>query len=216
MPRKSENCLRVCEIALLLMLLKERQPDLRGVRLESLISLPSARRGTRRKPSPRVEELIEAAKKVARNGSRGDPDVLDVVSKGLRATAALPPGTLGRPQRALESVESGFSRPAPAALMDEQLAKEIQEGFSAEGLVFQPTKKGPISPLFHPHREDFKIAEKAPAGERMEELRETACLAGGPVMAVILHQVPNPWIKGAMAMGMLYCGYELADVILGR
>lgn len=190
MPRNLESCERVCNLLLLLELLRRRQADSKPEAPESLLSLVGERRGRR----PRQ---AEASFKLGLNTFKRRPkEPEDVMVAGLDLLVELgfSPGP-GTTKEALE--QAGLrpqqrSRPIPETLA--QLASRLSQPALATHVPIEPI------PLEDSNRRILP-----------ERTKELICAAAMPFLAKGAVALPHPILKAAAVVALYGCGLELAE-----
>lgn len=191
MPKSLESCERVCNLLLLLELLRQQQPDLKLGGRASLLSLVGVRRGRR----PRTAQAA-FDQGLATFRGRKPTDPLDVIIAGLDQLlefAPLPaedvvPGNL---EGTGLNIQQG-SRPPIKNVRD------IQRRLAQPPLAV-PRPVGPLPP---------DASERRILPERTVEL---LCAAAAPVLVRGVQVLPHPILKAAAIAGLYACGLELAE-----
>jgi len=191
-PNSSEACARVCEILLLLELLRRQRPDLNFERVESLLNLVGKREPDRLSPprKSRASRIInEALVFEQRIGRRRSKRPLDLLTAGLEeAPAAFPPETAVTPTR-----EDGIAR-SSEDLEGTILGRHFPVGFP---IRLQPKTQSRISRIIAP-------LKRLATDDRAQNL---ACGVALPFAFKAITS-GNPLLAGAGAVTLLGCGIE--------
>jgi len=187
-PNSSDSCARVCEILLLLELLRRQRPDLSLEQGESLLSLVGGRR------ERRVPPLKSVARAVIRAGLAAAKvkTVPDLLTAGLDlAPVALPPqlDPAFLVQRSIMgAAEDLMADPLPRvskAQLQAEFRKDVFE-------VFKKRARQVVSPLRFPFFRE----------------REVMCMAVLP-FAPALVASDNSIVRAAGALALAGCGIEI-------
>jgi len=192
-PRNSDVCERVCNLLLLLELLRARQSGLKLGGRGSLLSLV----GGRRRARPRsAEQSFNQGLATFKGKKPTDP--LDVVIAGLDLVAeqGSGPDDFDVDTQILEGadfrIQQGSRVPATTV-------RQIQERLRQVPLAVPQT----VAPL--PADRD---AQKRILPERTREL--VCATAALPLLRAAI-SLPHPLLKAAAIAGIYGCGFELAD-----
>ena len=193
MPRNSDACERVCNLLLLLELLKAQQLDLRLGGRESLISLVGGRRGRR----PRTaEQVFEQGLATFRGRVPTEP--LDLIAAGLDQVLEL-----GVP-----------------AVLQAPLTPDTLEGL---GLLAQQGSRPPVRTVRDirarlkqaPRPTPIAVApipdDRSEQRVLPERVRELVCAAGIIPLLAAATRVKHILIRTAAIAAIYGCGFELAE-----
>jgi len=192
----------VCEILLLVELLRQQRRDLRNVPPESLVRLGV---GPRKRGGSRLSVVERAVKTLPEKLRPAVP--IDVVALALSASlrGEVPEDleSLARPAPAI--LEPPFMRDLPHAVQNPGreaimvLAQQAQEERRARALQLQLARVGKeVRPL-------------APEKGKIESSVELACVLASPFLTMGL-VAGHPLIKAGAAVSLGFCGFEVADV----
>jgi len=191
-PNSSDSCARVCEILLLLELLRRQRPDLNFERVASLLNLVG-KRDPERLASPRKSRtsriINEALVFEQRIGRRRSKRPLDLLTAGLEeAPEAFPPETPVTPTR-----EDGVARSAED-LEGGVIGRHFPVGFP---IRLQPKTQSRISKIIAP-------LKRLAGDDRAQNL---ACGIALP-FAFKAIATGHPLLRGAGAIALIGCGIE--------
>ncbi len=192
MPNSSDSCARVCEILLLLELLRRQRPDLNFERVESLLNLVGSRdpgqlASPRKSRSARlINEALVFEQRIGRPKSKRPLDLLTAALE--EAPTAFPPETAATPAR-----EQGVARSAED-LESTVLGRHFPVGFP---IRLQPKTQSRIMKIIAP-------LKRLASDDRAQNL---ACGIALP-FAFKAIATGNPLLQGAGAITLLGCGIE--------
>jgi len=191
-PKSSDACARVCEILLLLEILKRQRPDLNFERVASLLNLVGSRDADRL-ASPRksrasriINEALVFEQRIGRRKSRRPLDLLTAALE--EAPTAFPPETAVTPTR-----EDGVAR-SSEDLESTVIGRHFPVGFP---IRLQPKTQSRISKIIAPLK---RLASE----DRAQNL---AC---GIALPFAFKAIASgiPLLQGAGAVTLLGCGIE--------